>query len=133
MQHKVLKVNASDNVSVSRVEFTVNDVVVFNDSSAPFSFDLSTSSPDVPNGNYTIRSIAYDTAGNQTTSSPITVRIRNPDIDRSGTVGLSDLSQLISGWNQNNSLVPTNVALDLDDDGTIGFTDLSTLISRWGL
>jgi len=48
------------------------------------------------------------------------------DFDNDGTVGASDLSQILANWGA------SNAAFDLDADGTIGASDLSLLLAAWG-
>jgi hypothetical protein len=129
---EVIRVNATDNVAVDRVVLRyVGGSVIGTDTTAPYDLTLNTKA--VPNGNYQIEAIAYDTAGNSTISTPIAIKIRHPDINRSGTIEVGDLSILISSWNQNVAGKQTVIANDLNDDGIIGINDLNILISRWGL
>ena len=55
-------VSASDPYEVDRVEFYVNGVLVFTDYEAPYEYEWNTT--DYPDGNYTIRVMAYDVSGN---------------------------------------------------------------------
>lgn len=67
--------SASDNVSVSRVDFLVNGNVKAADSSAPYVYQWDTT--QVVNGSYTLTAKAYDSSGNSTTSATITVNVSN--------------------------------------------------------
>ncbi|KQZ28025.1 S8 family serine peptidase [Duganella sp. Root1480D1] len=70
-----VSVNAADNVGVARVELKVNSTVVATDTSAPFAF--SWDSKGVANGMASLTAIAYDSAGNVTSSSPVSVNVAN--------------------------------------------------------
>lgn len=48
------------------------------------------------------------------------------DLNNDGSVGLVDLSILLSKWSTNDATA------DLDKNGSVGLTDLSILLSRWG-
>src|SRR5205814_1040827 len=71
-----LTCNAADNVGVSSVQFQIDGANVGSAlTSAPFSFALNTAS--YANGSHALKAIARDAAGNQTTSTAITVTISN--------------------------------------------------------
>jgi fibronectin type 3 domain-containing protein len=69
---------ASDNVGVSRVDFSVDGAATpaLSDTSAPYNYSFD--SKTLGNGSHTITAKAYDAAGN-TASSTVTVTINNPD------------------------------------------------------
>ncbi len=72
-----LTANATDNVGVVGVQFRVNGTNVGSeDTTAPYSVSWNTSSIAI--GSHTITAIARDAAGNQATSSTITVNVSNP-------------------------------------------------------
>lgn len=68
-------VNASDNVAVTRVDLRINNTVVASDNSGPFAFSWDSSG--VANGMNSLAAIAYDAAGNVTTSSTVQVNVAN--------------------------------------------------------
>jgi hypothetical protein len=70
-----VNVSASDNVGVSKVELRVNGALYATDSSSPFAF--SWDSTKVANGMATLATVAYDAAGNSTTSAPVSVNVAN--------------------------------------------------------
>ncbi|HEY1146950.1 MAG TPA: Ig-like domain-containing protein, partial [Pseudoduganella sp.] len=70
-----VNVNAADNVGVARVELKVNNTVVATDSSSPFAFAWD--SKGVANGLSTLTAVAYDAAGNVTSSTPVSVNVAN--------------------------------------------------------
>jgi uncharacterized membrane protein len=49
------------------------------------------------------------------------------DLDGSGAVGFSDLTQLLNAWGD-----CAGCPEDLDGDGSVGFSDLTTLLNKWG-
>jgi len=67
--------NASDNVGVTKVQFMVDNSVVGEDTSAPYSIDWNTKNK--ANGNVTLQAKAFDAAGNSGLSPSITVKIDN--------------------------------------------------------
>ncbi len=71
----ILSANASDNVGVSSVPFSVDGTVVGTDTTSPYTFSWNSTS--VPNGSYTITATAVDTSGNQATSNAVTVTVLN--------------------------------------------------------
>ena len=68
---------AGDDTAIARVMFLVDGSVVGVTTSAPFTF--SWNSKTVPDGPHTVRSRAYDTAGNSTVSEPVSITTRNAD------------------------------------------------------
>ncbi len=62
-----LTANASDNVGIAKVEFSVDNTVVNADTTAPYSFNWN--SELVSNGTHTVMAKAYDTSGNVALSS----------------------------------------------------------------
>ena len=78
--------NASDNIGVAGVQFIVDGVNLGSeDTSAPHSVSWNTAT--VSNGAHTLTARARDGAGNQTSSSPITVNVSNTATTLSGLVG----------------------------------------------
>lgn len=76
---QTISANASDNVGVSGVQFRVDGANLgAEDTSAPYSVSWNTT--NVGNGSHTLTAIARDAAGNQTTSSALTVNVSNPII-----------------------------------------------------
>ncbi|GEM_PF-2755978 len=68
--------NASDNVAVTMVEFYVDSALI-NTDSAPPGWQTLWNSDLVLDGSHTLEAIAYDAAGNNMTSSPVTVTTDN--------------------------------------------------------
>lgn len=76
--------SASDNISVSKVEFYVNNALAATDSSSPFSYSWNTSLAS--NGTYSIVAKAYDAAGNVGQSTAISAAVNNTVTQPAGTV-----------------------------------------------
>ncbi len=70
-----LLANASDNVSVSKVEFYANGTLLGQDLSAPYAITWDTSS--VANGGYSLLVKAYDVAGNVANDDDTAIHVAN--------------------------------------------------------
>ncbi|NND60728.1 MAG: hypothetical protein HKN49_10715 [Gammaproteobacteria bacterium] len=68
-------IEATDNVGVTLVSLTANDVLIGSDSTAPFTIDWDTLA--VANGDYTLVATATDAAGNSASSEPVVVTVAN--------------------------------------------------------
>lgn len=68
-------VNAADNVGVTKVELRVNGATVATDTASPFAF--SWDSTKVVNGTTTLVAVAYDSAGNNASSSTVSINVAN--------------------------------------------------------
>lgn len=67
-----IKANASDNIGVTKVELLVDNVVIATDTTSPYTFSWNTRT--YKTGSHSLRTRAYDAAGNSTLSAIITVR-----------------------------------------------------------
>jgi hypothetical protein len=68
--------NATDNVAVAGVQFKLDGAALgVEDTSSPYSVSWNTTT--APNGSHTLTAVARDAAGNQATSSPVTVTVNN--------------------------------------------------------
>jgi subtilisin family serine protease len=70
-----VSISASDNVDVSKVELYINGNSYASDSSSPYPFAWDTTK--YANGTYTLRAVAYDSAGNIGQSATVTVNVLN--------------------------------------------------------
>lgn len=68
-----VRVNATDDVGVTRVELDVDGRQVSSSTSAPFTTSWNTRPKNVARGNHTLQVRAYDAAGNVGTSAPVIV------------------------------------------------------------
>ena len=73
-----LTANAADNVAVGHVDFLVDGVVVGQAAASPYGFAWSSTS--VADGLHTVSARAVDTAGNQATTSAISVHVANVNL-----------------------------------------------------
>jgi hypothetical protein len=79
----VLSATASDNVGVTAVQFTLNNVSLGEPVGAPFQMSWVTST--VPDGAYTLKAVARDAAGNSTQSASRQVTVSNAVTEESGS------------------------------------------------
>jgi chitodextrinase len=70
-----VSVNAADNVRVTRVDLRVNGGTVASTNVTPYQFAWN--STTVPNGPVALTAVAYDAAGNSTTSAAIALSVLN--------------------------------------------------------
>jgi hypothetical protein len=68
---------ASDDVGVAGVQFQYNGIN-FGAETTTNPYSVTGDTTTVPNGSYTLTAVARDTAGNLTTSAPVTVTVSNP-------------------------------------------------------
>jgi C1A family cysteine protease len=74
-----VSVSATDNVGVTSVALLLDGNSLGSDSTAPFSFAWNTLT--AVNGSHALQAVAYDAAGNSTTSASVSVTVNNvPDI-----------------------------------------------------
>lgn len=70
-----LSASASDNVGVSKVEFYVDNVLKGTDTTSPYSYALN--STTLANGSHALTAKAFDAAGNNTLSAPVSFSVNN--------------------------------------------------------
>ncbi len=68
--------NASDNVGVSRVEFSVDGALLGTDTTSPYSVSWNTTT--AADGGHSLQSKAFDAAGNSGSSAVVSVTVSNP-------------------------------------------------------
>ncbi len=69
--------SASDNVGVTKVEFSVDGVLKSTATTSPYTYSLDTLT--LSNGTHTLQSKAYDAANNSASSSAVSVTVANAD------------------------------------------------------
>jgi hypothetical protein len=82
-------VNATDDVSVSKVEFYIDNDLYITDTEAPYTWQWDTTS--VPNGQHTIKVKAYDNT-KQTAEDSVSVNVSNNLSDSAPNVQIQNLS-----------------------------------------
>ena len=88
----ILSATASDNVGVTAVQFTLNNVSLGEPVGAPFQWSWVTST--VPDGAYTLKAVARDAAGNTAQSGSRNITVSNGVIGGSG----DDVGDALDGW-----------------------------------
>jgi hypothetical protein len=78
----ILDAAANDNIGVTKVELRVtgpgaSNVLIGNATATAYGYLVGWNTTTRVNGTYTLRSVAFDAAGNSTTSAPRTVKIHN--------------------------------------------------------
>ncbi len=79
-----LSATASDNVGVAKVDFYYGTTLIASDTTSSYGTTWNTTT--IANGSYVLKAIAYDAAGNSTTSNTINVTVNNV---ASGTVTIT--------------------------------------------
>jgi hypothetical protein len=72
-QNVVTSATATDNVGVSKVEFYIDGILKFTDSTSSYIYVWNPA--DYTNGTHTLTAKAYDAAGNNTTSAAVSVTV----------------------------------------------------------
>jgi hypothetical protein len=94
-----ISADASDNVGVVGVEFSLDGGPGVADTTAPYSISWDTTGTS--NGSHTLTAIAQDAAGNRTTSAPVTITVNNAPLPTVTRVEETDPSITYSaGWLQ---------------------------------
>jgi glucose/arabinose dehydrogenase len=135
-----LSANATDNVGVVGVSFKLDGIILATeDTSSPFEISWNTATSS--NGVHSLTAVARDAAGNTTNSGVVSVTVNNltgksGDINGDNIVDLTDLSILLSSYNQTTTQCITNSAyrcdLSVTPDNIVNIFDLSILLSNYG-
>ena len=124
----LLDASASDPAGVTKVEFaltggSLNDKVIATATVSQYGWIASWNSTTVPDGTYTLQSLAFDGAGNEGTSPGVTIIVENtppkPTITLPSTNGSS-----VSG---------TQVILDAAAPGNVGVTNVEFTLTGGSL
>jgi hypothetical protein len=131
-----LEAGASDVVGVTKVEFhltggPLHDALIATATQSSQGWTASWNSTTVPDGTYTLQSVAYDAAGNQGASTGVTVIVENtpptPSVDvpssgsslsgsvalgasAPGNVGVTKVEFHLTGGSLNQALIATGVS-----------------------
>ncbi len=125
-----LTASASDNVGVTKVEFYVDGVLKGSDTAAPYSLAWNTTG--VATGPHTIRSKAYDAAGNAATSTAVSVGLTavpppGAPGDANGDNRVNALDYSIVRSNDGQDYPPA----DFNGDGTVNAADMAIVLDNW--
>ncbi len=130
---QILDAAASDNVGVDKVEFHVtggslNDALIATATPTQYGWLAGWDTTTVPDGTYTLQSVAYDTAGNSTHSAGISITVDNTppttsvlipsngasltgtqtlDASASDNVGVTKVEFHLTGGSYNDNLIAT--------------------------
>ena len=105
----VVSVNAADDVGVTRVDLRVNGATAASTNVAPIQFAWN--STTVPNGPVALTAVAFDAAGNSTTSTEIALSVSNgPAPDADTTPPTVSIASPWYEWVSNTVLVSVNAA-----------------------
>lgn len=124
-----LKVTASDNIGVTKVEAYDGTTLIGTDTTAPYSFTWTTTKAGV----HALTSKAYDAAGNSSISAVVSVTAtiqplpggKPGDVNGDGRVNALDLSALLSHDGQNYP------PADFNHNGTVDAADYAILLANW--
>lgn len=118
--------NARDGTGISKVEFYIDSVLKFTDTSAPYLYSLDTTS--LSNGTHTLKAVAYDTSNNSAQSS-ISVNVQNSSYPRSYFVNCGGSAVSNSGitWRKDQYYTGGNVA-----STTSAYANPIYKTERWG-
>jgi len=89
--------------------------------------------PDVADDTVWVR-VQQDNSGTDydgVSAGPFAIAACGWDIDGNGTVGFSDLTQLLKSWGAC-PVPPAVCPADIDGNGTVGFNDLIEMLGAWG-
>lgn len=125
--------SASDNVAVTKVEFSVDGTLKSTDTISPYSVAVDTTT--LSNASHTFTAKAYDAAGNTSTSS-VTVTVDNTavgatgDVNSDGKVNIQDLAILVAFYGST-SATPSQG--DVNGDNKVTIQDLAILIAHYAV
>lgn len=113
-----VQVSATDNVGVTRVDFKVNGNLIASDTAAPYTFTWD--SKTVADGTASLTATAFDAAGNQATSSAISVQVANTLPPSDTTAPVISVSRPLAGGTVSGTTPVSATASD--NSGTAGIT-----------
>jgi hypothetical protein len=125
-------VSATD-LNLSRVEYYINNDLVLNSGEINFTFKWDTTNGSYSDAVYTLKAIAYDSAGNSNTSDLITVIVNNTDSTPLVANPLTDFS--FDEDTINDSINLSNVFASIDNEALtythfINDTNISVSINQ---
>lgn len=76
------------------------------------------------NGDYVLKAVATDNANNKTEKT-LTIRLRHPDVNRSGQVNMSDIGIMTKSWGMNDP------RYDLNLNNKVDISDIGLITKSW--
>lgn len=116
--------NASDNVSVSRVELYVGGVLHATDTGSPYQFSLDTKLK--PDGNLSLVTKAFDAQGNVGTSTAVTVIVDNVVDSVPGADTIAPVVTISSPYN--GAIVKNTVTISASSTDNVGVVTMKIYI-----
>ncbi len=108
---------ASDNVAVAQVNFYYGTTLIGTDTTGTPGYGVSWNTNALNNGSYVLKAKAYDTAGNTTDSTTITITVANSGFyDASDLLGQFDATH-ISGTTYTYSSTPNFTTSNINSNG----------------
>lgn len=105
-----INANASDNGSISKVEFYVDGALLATDTTSPYSTTWNTTT--VSNGTHTLTAKAYDNLNQVGNSSPVTVTVNNP-------ITVTNVTEKFTGNVSKSGTADANYYIDVTAAGTV--------------
>lgn len=105
-----LAASPSRNLQVMKVDFKVDGKVVGTSGASPYSYNWNTN--PATDGTHSLTATAYDAAGNNEGSSPVTVTVSNPPVTSAPVHSFTANTQL------GTSTMPVNIAWSGSDTGS---------------
>jgi hypothetical protein len=127
---------ASDNVGVTKVEFSVDGTLKATDTTSPYTTTIDTTT--LSNASHTFSVKAFDAAGNTKTAS-LTATVNNTTPPPTGTPGdatgdgqvtIQDLARVIANYGLASGA--TTAQGDVSGDGRVTIQDLAIIIANYG-
>lgn len=124
--------NAYDNVSLTKVEFLIDNNIVATDTSSAYTTSVDTTS--LTNGSHTFLAKVYDAAGNTKTAA-VTVTVSNTtatppqgDTNNDARVDIRDLATVIANFGKTGATLTQG---DVSGNGTVDIQDIAIVIARF--
>ncbi len=114
-----ISATASDNTGVASVDFRVDGATIATDSTSPYSVSWNTTSAS--NGSHALTAVARDAAGNQTTSSAVSVTVNNTTTPPPGDTTAPSVPTGLSASAVSSSQINLSWSASTDNVGVTGY------------
>ncbi len=130
-----LQATATDDETVTKVEFYLDSQLVQTDTTAPYAASVNTTT--LGNGSHILAARAYDAAGNNATSASVTVTVQNaapapPPPPPSPTPTPPPPTPAPAPTPPPTPPPPTFKSADINQDGKVNIFDFSLLVAKFG-